>query len=281
MNYYDRKTGQILQEHGYGDGKLTFLYTTVFGRLLLKLVSAPVASDLAALYYRSPLSRGKIRRFAAEFLPELTQQQLSDYRSFNDFFIRTRPTAFDPDPQVLTAVADSKLSVFPISEALRLDIKNSTYSVEELLQDRDMARRFAGGTCLVFRLVMSDIHHYHFFDRGEVLQSKKIKGQLHTVRPISEAYRVYARNQRHVTLMATEHFGTVAQIEVGALLVGRIVNHPIKAFERGTVKGHFEFGGSTVVVLLEKNPQLDADIIAANASGLETRVLAGERIGKR
>lgn len=281
MNYYDRKTGQILQEHGYGDGKLTFLYTTVFGRLLLKLVSAPVASDLAALYYRSSLSRGKIRRFAAEFLPELTQRQLSGYRSFNDFFIRTRPTAFDPDPQVLTAVADSKLSVFPISETLRLDIKNSTYSVEELLQDRDMARRFAGGTCLVFRLVMSDIHHYHFFDRGEVLQSKKIKGQLHTVRPISEAYRVYARNQRHVTLMATEHFGTVAQIEVGALLVGRIVNHPIKAFERGTVKGHFEFGGSTVVVLLEKNPQLDADIIAANASGLETRVLAGERIGKR
>ena len=281
MNYYDRKTGQILQEHGYGDGKLTFLYTTVFGRLLLKLVSAPVASDLAALYYRSSLSRGKIRRFAAEFLPELTQQQLSGYRSFNDFFIRTRPTAFDPDPQVLTAVADSKLSVFPISETLRLDIKNSTYSVEELLQDRDMARRFAGGTCLVFRLAMSDIHHYHFFDRGEVLQSKKIKGQLHTVRPISEAYRVYARNQRHVTLMATEHFGTVAQIEVGALLVGRIVNHPIKAFERGTVKGHFEFGGSTVVVLLEKNPQLDADIIAANASGLETRVLAGERIGKR
>ena len=68
---------------------------------------------------------------------------------------------------------------------------------------------------------------------------------------------------------------------VGALLVGRIQNHtPGDMVRRGEEKGLFEFGGSTVIVLLEKGfAQIDPDILKNSGAGEETLVKMGERIG--
>ena len=71
-------------------------------------------------------------------------------------------------------------------------------------------------------------------------------------------------------------------MEVGALLVGRIVNHhrKFKVF-RGQEKGYFEFGGSTVVLLVKKDTvKIDADILENSAQGIETVVKYGEKIGE-
>ena len=70
-------------------------------------------------------------------------------------------------------------------------------------------------------------------------------------------------------------------MEVGALLVGRIVNHHQAArVSRGQEKGYFQFGGSTVVLLLEKDKvTLDADILENSAANIETVVRMGEKIG--
>ena len=54
--------------------------------------------------------------------------------------------------------------------------------------------------------------------------------------------------------MKTKNFGQVTQVEVGAMMVGRIVNnHEAGSFSRGEEKGRFEFGGSTIVLLVEKD----------------------------
>ena len=78
--------------------------------------------------------------------------------------------------------------------------------------------------------------------------------------------------------MQTRHFGTVAQIEVGALLVGRICNHDgAGAFTRGAEKGCFYYGGSTVVLLLQKGdtveitPQGDAKDGFAQAAAVKAK----------
>ena len=65
------------------------------------------------------------------------------------------------------------------------------------------------------------------------------------------------------------------------MMVGRICNHdeagPVK---RGQEKGMFEFGGSTIVVLLEKGKaSIDKDILKNSAEGYETIVKYGEKIG--
>ena len=82
--------------------------------------------------------------------------------------------------------------------------------------------------------------------------------------------------------MTNEKLGTVLMMEVGALMVGKIRNYKKERCQvkRGEEKGRFEFGGSTVVLLLEPDKVLpDSDLIRNTLQGAETIVKMGERIG--
>ena len=85
------------------------------------------------------------------------------------------------------------------------------------------------------------------------------------------------------TVLETENFGTVVQVEVGAMMVGRIVNHHgTHSFQRGEEKGMFEFGGSTTVLLVKKDQlKVDQDILENSKENIETVVKLGEKIGCR
>ena len=65
------------------------------------------------------------------------------------------------------------------------------------------------------------------------------------------------------------------------MLVGRICNrHGVHTFVRGEEKGKFEFGGSTVVLLFERDTVTpDSDLLKNTANGFETVVKLGEKIG--
>lgn len=175
---------------------------------------------------------------------------------------------------VFTSPCDGKLSVYPISHDLILSIKGSKYTISSLVQDKEIAEYYRGGHCLVFRLTPDDYHRYHFMDQGVILQSKKIKGVLHTVRPIAFLqYQVYKENAREVTVMETEHFGVITQIEVGALMVGKIKNFSKKEFQKGEEKGMFLFGGSTIIMLVSKEQVNFRDDFTDNTKhNLETLV---------
>ena len=73
------------------------------------------------------------------------------------------------------------------------------------------------------------------------------------------------------------------QMEVGAMLVGRIENAPgERTVRRGEEKGNFAFGGSTVIVMTQKGQVLpDGDILRHSKSGVETRVKLGEHVGEK
>ena len=72
-------------------------------------------------------------------------------------------------------------------------------------------------------------------------------------------------------------------MEVGALMVGKIINYEEAAqVARGDEKGRFEFGGSTIVVALPKGScVIDADILENSRAGMETKVKYGEAIGQK
>ena len=76
-----------------------------------------------------------------------------------------------------------------------------------------------------------------------------------------------------------DNLGKVVQIEVGALLIGCIRNNNQKYFIKGEEKGYFEFGGSTIILLLKDNVKIDEDIIEQINQGREVKVSIGERIG--
>lgn len=84
----------------------------------------------------------------------------------------------------------------------------------------------------------------------------RISGILHTVNPIAvESVPVYHENTREYCLLKTERFGTLIQMEVGAMMVGRICNyHGPRYVKKGSEKGRFEFGGSTILLAGPERP---------------------------
>ena len=269
------------------DGRLlAFLYGTAPGRLLLKPLTARPLSKLAGKLLDSRLSTCLIGPFIRKNGIDLAEYQPEKYTSFNDFFTRRiRPEArpIDRRGDHLIAPCDGRLSVYAIGEDSVFTIKNSRYDVPALLGDDDGARAFMGGVCLVFRLAVDDYHRYHYLDDGAQGGPHFVPGRLHTVRPIAlEHTSVFVQNCREYTMLMTEHFGLVAQIEVGAMLVGRICNDQRAVhFHRGDEKGHFMYGGSTIVVLLQKNKAVIEDRFwQATARGEEVRVRMGQAIGE-
>ena len=263
-------------------GAQRFLYHTKPGRALLKILVCPWVSKAGGAFLSCGLSKVFIAPFIAKNGIDMSPYPQVKYRHFNDFFTReiscgARP--IDMDKQALIAPCDSLLSVYDIDEKSRFFIKNSSYSTGDLLGgNTKLAHRFQGGKCLIFRLTVTDYHRYCYLDSGTKEESVFVPGVLHTVNPIAlDVVDIYAHNAREYTVLHTQNFGDVAQIEVGALMVGKICNHPHHAFVKGQEKGMFLFGGSTVVVLLEQGR-------AAIQSGFgkqEVQVYQGQRIGER
>lgn len=283
---YDRKNNCYLIEKQPGGRSLKFLYQTAVGRTVLKyFVSGKTVSKVAGKFIDLPVSKYRIKPFIRKNNINMSEYRPDKYRSFSDFFVRqineaSRPVCKDED--ALIAVADSKLLHYTIDENASIKIKNSIYTVDELAGQK-LTDDYRGGSCLVFRLSPDNYHHYCYFDDGKALSKSYINGRLHTVSPIAfKKYKVFSENCREVSLIDTENFGEAVQIEVGALLVGRIKNIPKESFRKGEEKGWFEMGGSTCVVLLKKGAaEIDEDIIKNSEQGIETKVLFGEKIGHK
>lgn len=279
-----QKAGHLRQTVKAEDGAaLRFLYDSFLGRAVLKLLVSPGVSRLCGRFMDSRFSRGWIDGFAARNRINRSQYEQREYVSFNDFFCRKLARfSFDERPDSLIAPCDSKLSAFSISKEREFMIKGTPYSVAELLRDQELARSYEEGICLIFRLGVDDYHRYCYMDDGTKGGNVFLPGKLHTVQPIAlRRYDIYKENCREYTVMETRHFGRVTQVEVGALLVGKIMNHQqAGSFRKGEEKGMFLYGGSTIVLLLEKGrARVDEEFFKNTADSLETVVKIGERIG--
>ncbi|MBE7011588.1 MAG: phosphatidylserine decarboxylase [Ruminococcaceae bacterium] len=262
-----------------------FLYKTILGRAILKILTRPTLSRVAGCFMDSRLSAVYINRFIKKNNISLDDFEIESWKSFNHFFTRkVKPDArsFSSADTDFVSPCDGLLTVYPITDDLVFTVKNSEYSIASLLENKMPADKYKNGTCLVFRLTPTHYHRYHYFDSGYKTTNTKISGILHTVQPIAvENLPVYSRNSREYTTLHTDNFGDVIFMEVGALLVGRIVNyHNSCSFSKGEEKGKFEFGGSTIILLFENNKvNIDSTVLENNAKGIEFPVKAGQKLG--
>jgi len=280
------RTGEIIVTNENQNKLLKKLYGSVLGRVLLKTLTAPAVSYVAGKFMDSRASTLLIKPFIKRSGIDTSEYVMYRFRSYNDFFtrkIRPGKRPVDMTPEHLISPCDSKLTVYRIDRRRVFRIKGSRYRVSDLLNNKFMAKRYSGGLCLIFRLEVDDYHRYCYIDSGIKTGNTYIPGELHTVNPIAlEKYNIYRRNCREYTTLHTNNFGDVVQIEVGAMLVGRICNNHHEArIYRGMEKGRFEFGGSTIVLLLEKGAaEIDSDILRNSSEGIETVVKFGEKIGE-
>ncbi len=129
-----------------------------------------------------------------------------------------------------------------------------------------------------------DYHRFHYPDGGYTLDAFPVHGKLHSVNPIALKKRgsIFLENERRVSILETKSFGKLAYIEVGATMVGKIVQtHTGKSFQRGAEKGYFLFGGSTVIVIGEAGKWIpDQDLLENTSNNLETYIKLGSPIAK-
>ena len=284
MDYIDlqgKKVSNITNQ----DKLLSFLYTNIFGRMLLKPLIQPQVSKLAGRYLSSAHSKWLISKFIERNEINMDIYEECDYSSFNDFFTRKikpdcRPVPEDLD--VLISPCDCLATVYPIQENTTFSIKNTEYTLRSLLHSPRLAKRFRGGYAYVLRLTVEDYHRYLYSVSGKQSKNYHIDGTYHTVNPIANDYLpIYKENTREYTVIHSKEFGDVLQMEVGALLVGKISNHKQSTVvTRGEEKGFFEYGGSTIVVLTQKGRVTPrSDLLTNSKNGYETKVLQAHPLG--
>lgn len=278
--------GNIVKEDNSQDNLLKGIYGSVVGRAFLRVATLPVISRIAGAILSTGLSRIIINPFIKSNNIDMSEYVERDYISYNDFFTReikpeNRPC--DSNEDALISPADGRVSAYKINSESVFSIKNSYYTVESILQSKTAAKHYQDGYCVIIRLCVDNYHRYSYVDNGTLGKVKFIDGVLHTVNPEAlKYYNIYKENCRECSILYTENFGIITQVEVGALMVGKIKNlHKTGYnFSKGEEKGMFEFGGSTVVLFIEKDKVvLDKDLLENTENGFETAVKMGEHIG--
>jgi len=270
---YNRKLKKIEEVKHFGGSKLDTIYKYP---LLTGILTNKLISKLYGFYNSTKLSKKRINKFIVKNNIDMSLYKKTDYNSFNDFFIR-KLKKINIDKTGFISPCNGKLLVYKITKDLKIKVKNITYSVTELISDEIDLKN---GYIFIYRLALDDYHHFHYIDDGIRLKRVKCKGRLHTVSSSSSKYKIYKENEREYSILETKNFGKIIYMEVGALLVGKIINYDLPIFKRGEEKGYFLPGGSTVIIMA-KNVKVAKDILDNSKKNIETIVSVGEKVGEK
>ncbi|EAY29987.1 phosphatidylserine decarboxylase [Microscilla marina] len=289
IKYIDRKTQQIIYENPPGEGLLKFLYYNPFGQLPLHLVvKRKLLSTLYGKLMSSPRSKKNIQPFVDTYNIDMSEALLptSEFNSFNEFFYRKLKPEVRPIEEGVVSPADGKMLVFEnISELRSFFVKGNQFTLEKFLKDQALAAKYQNASLILVRLAPTDYHRFHFPLSGVAYASYNISGRYYSVSPYAvtpDFARVFCENKRTYTILSSPTRGDVLISPVGATMVGTIINtyEPNTQVNKGDEMGYFAFGGSSLLMLIDRDQvQLDEDLLANTRQGMETSVLMGERIG--
>lgn len=291
IRFFNRYSGKHEVESIYGEPWLRFIYQNPLGGFFLW---ALVKRSLFSRYYGWKMDW---RASGAKVLPFIVKYDLNVeefvkspfvFKTFNEFFYRrlkpeSRP--IDASESAVVFPADGRhLGFANVAAADGFYAKGAKFTLMDLLHDKALAEKFAGGSMVISRLCPVDYHRFHFPLAGTPSETVKIKGPLFSVSPIALRKHIeyLTQNKRALTQLQTTRAGTVVCMEIGATNVGSIVQTylPGKAVGKGEEKGLFKFGGSCVVTLFEPGRvKLADDLLRESAHQTETYAKMGDRMG--
>ncbi|TCS43042.1 archaetidylserine decarboxylase [Reinekea marinisedimentorum] len=265
-----------------------------------------LVSRLAGLLADSTLSAVRkplISLFAKHFNISLAEAQIEDpddFGSFNDFFTRAlKPEARPVDSAADTWVSpvDGEVSQFgPIENDRVIQAKKHNFSLTTLFGgDKEMARRYDGGSFMTLYLSPSDYHRIHMPKAAKLVKTTFVPGRLYSVNQLTaeNVSGLFAKNERLVCEFESAS-GNFTMVLVGAMIVASIettwagVVAPVQkrivqtdftsikpvAFEKGEEMGRFRLG-STVILTFQSNQVNFEKNIALNS-----KIKMGEAIGQ-
>ncbi|MBV7505901.1 phosphatidylserine decarboxylase [Bacillus sp. sid0103] len=250
-------------------------------RLMIELTNGRWTSGILRRFARSSVSRFMVPSFAKIYhlKQEEMEKGLSEYPTLHDLFVRT----LKKDARVIDKIEDTVVSpvdaviedVGLITETSDILVKGKTYSIDEMLGNRELLAKYLHGTYMILYLSPSHYHRIHSPVNGIVTKQWTLGSKSYPVNKLGLKYgvRTLAKNYRVITEVKTD-YGHVAIVKVGAMFVNSIeTTHKGSELEKGGEMAYFSFG-STVVLLFEKDIfQMDSNIHTPK----EIRV--GEKIG--
>ncbi len=289
IKFIDRKTGKIVIETPPGEGLLKLLYDNPFGKTaLLPIAKRKFISVLYGKKMDKASSTKKIQGFVNQLKIDMNEslRPVSDFTSFNDFFYRKLKPETRPIENGFVSPGDGKLLAFKnVSDVHNFFVKGREFTLPEFLNDKKLAEKHKNDSLFILRLAPNDYHRFHFPYSGQVSSITPIKGDYFSVSPYALAKnftKVFCENKREFCILSSEDKGDIVIAPVGATMVGSIIETytPNQRINKGDEMGYFAFGGSTIVLLIDKNKiTIDPDILENTKNKIETAVKMGEKIG--
>ncbi|WP_299159387.1 phosphatidylserine decarboxylase [uncultured Tenacibaculum sp.] len=289
IKFIDRKSGNTITETPPGEVFLKLLYNNPFG----KMAFLPIAKRkfLSAWYGKKmdkPKSVKKIDNFVKQLDIDIdeAEKSVSEFTSFNDFFYRKLKPNARPIENGFVSPGDGKMLAFEnIDDIHNFFVKGRKFTLKEFLGNEKLAEKHKDSSLIILRLAPNDYHRYHFPYNGVPSEMTKIKGDYFSVSPYALASnftKVFCENKREYCILSSKDKGEIIVAPVGATMVGSIIETytPNKPINTGDEMGYFAFGGSTIVLLVNKEKiTIDQDIINNTKNRIETFVKMGEKIG--
>lgn len=281
----------MIEEKVYGGEWLDFAYKFPPLRALISQTWVQkFVSNYVGEKKKSAGSKNDIEPFLKNFAMTLDEYVVPDegFGSFNEFFVRfKKKVSFPQEPSAFGSPCDARLSVSRIENGIpALKIKGKDILLPDLLGSfKNHCPK--SGWAMTFRLCPLDYHRFHFVDEGVVSKAQKLGTQLHSVNPwaLQQIPQIFEWNERQLAIQQSKNFGEIIYLEVGAMCVGRIhqtYDDNALAY-RGQEKGYFDFGASTLVVIVGDGPQqklnLNPKILEKNEEGIEVLVRLGQTLG--
>ncbi len=296
--FINRETKKVDTEKVYKEGYLKFLYGNQYGAgyirkwILPLLTKNPLCSKIYGFWQNTSFTKSKIPKFITDFQVDAEEfaSPVSDFQSFNDFFIRklkSEARPIFPGKESAIIPADGRYYFYQdISKESGFIVKDQKFSLAELLQNEGLAHEYQDASMVMARLCPSDYHRFHFPCDCTPEKPSLINGFLYSVNPIAvkQNIKIFTENKRELTILRSEAFGEVLFLEVGATNVGSIKQTftPSQFYPKGSEKGYFEFGGSALILLFKKGAiQFDRDLLEATSEGIEIRCLFGQSMGRK
>ena len=204
------RMGHITEEDSFQNNLLEKIYGSVAGRMLIRPLVTPVVSIAMGKLLDSRLSAAAVKPFIRFNHLDMSDYEKRKYISYNDFFkrkIREGARHIDMEPGHFISPCDCRVSVYPVDEKARLHIKQTEYTIDELLRNPSLGKRYQGGYVWVLRLCVQDYHRYIYPDNAAESGRIRIPGILHTVNPLAnDAYPIYKQKQQRVFSFENREF---------------------------------------------------------------------------
>lgn len=188
-------------------------------------------------------------------MSEAEVQDISEFKTFNDFFTRALKKGARPiaKADVVSPVDGMVSELGEIYKDAVLQAKGHYYSLEALLGgDEKDAKYFQSGDFVTIYLSPRDYHRVHMPLDGKLKKMVFVPGDLFSVNPLTakNVDNLFARNERVVCFFENDEVGEFAVVLVGATVVASIetVFAGVVAPSVGREKSIYDYSKDNIVI---------------------------------